>query len=153
MSISKTKCKTGNRAFGLVVCKVLGWDIDRLPMILLKGEPSSRILANSSESQNTWEGEGSKKNVENLETGNSSGKVQKYASDSLHCRCGVGISWTVEQDYYLDRFIPKRSAMDYDYAHYMLTEGRKIKENQIVFSPARDTYRMQLAEALNMNRT
>ncbi|KAL1177277.1 hypothetical protein V6Z11_A03G019500 [Gossypium hirsutum] len=104
MSISKTKCKTGNRAFGLVVCKVLGWDIDRLPMILLKGEPSSRILANSSESQ-------------------------------------------------LDRFIPKRSAMDYDYAHYMLTEGRKIKENQIVFSPARDTYRMQLAEALNMNRT
>ncbi|TYI63938.1 hypothetical protein E1A91_D09G050500v1 [Gossypium mustelinum] len=30
----------------------------------------------------------------------------------------------------LDRFIPNRSAMDYDYAHYMLTEGRKIKENQ-----------------------
>ncbi|XP_052874408.1 cell division cycle 20.1, cofactor of APC complex-like isoform X2 [Gossypium arboreum] len=43
--------------------------------------------------------------------------------------------------------------MDYDYAHYMLTEGRKIKENQIVFSPTRDAYRMQLAEALNMNRT
>ncbi|MBA0858570.1 hypothetical protein Goshw_028143 [Gossypium schwendimanii] len=43
--------------------------------------------------------------------------------------------------------------MVYDYAHYMLTEGRKIKENQIVFSPARDAYRMQLAEALNMNRT
>ncbi|MBA0799808.1 hypothetical protein Gohar_010297 [Gossypium harknessii] len=43
--------------------------------------------------------------------------------------------------------------MDYDYAHYMLTEGGKIKENQTVFSPARDAYRMQLAEALNMNRT
>ncbi|KHG27991.1 Anaphase-promoting complex subunit cdc20 [Gossypium arboreum] len=43
--------------------------------------------------------------------------------------------------------------MDYDYAHYMLTEGRKIKENQTVFPPARDAYRMQLAEALNMNRT
>ncbi|PPS05984.1 hypothetical protein GOBAR_AA14659 [Gossypium barbadense] len=41
----------------------------------------------------------------------------------------------------LDKFIPNRSVMDYDYAHYMLTEGRKIKENQI------------LAEALNMNRT
>ncbi|XP_017610278.1 uncharacterized protein LOC108456191 [Gossypium arboreum] len=136
MSISKTKCKTTNRAFGLVVCKVLGWDIDRLLVILLKGEPLSRILANSSESQNTLQGEGSNKNVENLETGNSSGKVQKDAFDSL-----------------LDRFIPNRSAMDYDYAHYMLIEGRKIKENQTVFSPARDAYRMQLAEALNMNRT
>ncbi|TYJ17663.1 hypothetical protein E1A91_A09G068200v1 [Gossypium mustelinum] len=69
MSISKTKCKTGNRAFGLVVCKVLGWDIDRLLVILLKGEPLSRILANSSESQNTLQGEGSNKNVENLEIG------------------------------------------------------------------------------------
>ncbi|KAG8497138.1 hypothetical protein CXB51_008379 [Gossypium anomalum] len=113
MSILKTKCKTSNRAFGLVVCKVLGWDIDRLPVILLKGEPLSRILANSSELQNTLQGEGSNKNVENLETGNSSGKIQKDASDSL-----------------LDRFIPNRSAMDYDYAHYMLTEWRKINENQ-----------------------
>ena len=25
----------------------------------------------------------------------------------------------------LDRFIPNRSAMDFDYAHYMLTEGYK----------------------------
>ncbi|KAK5839547.1 hypothetical protein PVK06_008348 [Gossypium arboreum] len=32
---------------------------------------------------NTLQGEGSNKNVENLETGNSSGKVQKDASDSL----------------------------------------------------------------------
>ncbi|KAG8472537.1 hypothetical protein CXB51_034420 [Gossypium anomalum] len=125
MSILKTKCKTGNRAFGLVVYKVLGWDIDRLPVILLKGEPLSRILANSCESQNILQGEGSNKNVKNLKTGNSSGKVQKDASDSL-----------------LDRFIPNRSAMDYDYAHYMLTEGRKIKENQTVFSPARDADRI-----------
>ncbi|KHG24014.1 Methylthioribose-1-phosphate isomerase [Gossypium arboreum] len=83
MSISKTKCKTGHRAFGLVVCKVLGWDIDRLPVILLKGEPLSRILANSRESQNTLQGEGSDKNVKNLETGNSSGEVRKDGSDSL----------------------------------------------------------------------
>ncbi|KAI7998751.1 Cell division cycle 20.1, cofactor of APC complex [Camellia lanceoleosa] len=27
----------------------------------------------------------------------------------------------------LDRFIPNRSAIDFDYAHYMLTEGRKGK--------------------------
>ncbi|KAA3462226.1 Methylthioribose-1-phosphate isomerase [Gossypium australe] len=83
MSISKTKCKTGHRAFGLVVCKVLCWDIDRLPVILLKGEPLSNILANSNESQNTLQGKGSNKNVENLETENSSGKVQKDAFDSL----------------------------------------------------------------------
>ncbi|TYJ48335.1 hypothetical protein E1A91_A01G054600v1 [Gossypium mustelinum] len=84
MSISKTKCKTGHRAFGLVVCKVLGWDIDRLPVILLKGEPLSRILANSRESQNTLQGEGSDKNVKNLETGNSSGEVRKDGSDYLN---------------------------------------------------------------------
>ncbi|XVF78851.1 hypothetical protein PTKIN_Ptkin14bG0170600 [Pterospermum kingtungense] len=51
MSISKTKRMTGHRAFGLVVCKVLGWDIDRLPVILLKGEPLSHSLANARESQ------------------------------------------------------------------------------------------------------
>ncbi|KAK5782626.1 cell division cycle 20.2, cofactor of APC complex-like isoform X1 [Gossypium arboreum] len=53
----------------------------------------------------------------------------------------------------MDRFIPNRSAMDFDYAHYMLTDGRKIKENQTVCSPAREAYRKQLAETLNMNRT
>ncbi|KAA3475980.1 cell division cycle 20.2, cofactor of APC complex-like [Gossypium australe] len=53
----------------------------------------------------------------------------------------------------MDRFIPNRSAMDFDYAHYMLTEGRKIKENQTACSPAREAYRKQLAETLNMNRT
>ncbi|KAJ6763007.1 CELL DIVISION CYCLE 20 CDC20 FIZZY -RELATED [Salix purpurea] len=53
----------------------------------------------------------------------------------------------------LDRFIPNRSAMDMDYAHFMLTEGRKGKENPSVSSPSRDAYRKQLAESLNMNRT
>ncbi|KAE8725005.1 Cell division cycle 20.1, cofactor of APC complex [Hibiscus syriacus] len=53
----------------------------------------------------------------------------------------------------MDRFIPNRSAMDFDYAHYMLTEGRKIKEDQTVCSPAKDAYRKMLAENLNMNRT
>lgn len=57
-------------------------------------------------------------------------------------------------DYQLDRFIPNRSAMDFDYAHYMLTEGRKDKENPAVnSSPAREAYRKQLAEAFNMNRS
>ncbi|CAL9006608.1 unnamed protein product [Prunus brigantina] len=50
----------------------------------------------------------------------------------------------------LDRFIPNRSAMDFDFAHYMLTQGRKGKENPSRYG--RD-YRKQLAEAMNMNRT
>ncbi|CAL9020034.1 unnamed protein product [Prunus brigantina] len=44
--------------------------------------------------------------------------------------------------------------MDFDYAHYMLTEGRKGKENvAMVSSPSKDAYRKQLAEAMNMNQT
>ncbi|BFG21577.1 hypothetical protein CerSpe_078520 [Prunus speciosa] len=50
----------------------------------------------------------------------------------------------------LDRFIPNRSAMDFDFAHYMLTQGKKGKENPSRYG--RD-YRKQLAEAMNMNRT
>ncbi|PKI39478.1 hypothetical protein CRG98_040154, partial [Punica granatum] len=53
----------------------------------------------------------------------------------------------------LDRFIPNRSAMDFDYAHYMLTEGCKETENPAASSPSREAYRKQLAETLNMNRT
>ncbi|MED6212542.1 hypothetical protein PIB30_084383 [Stylosanthes scabra] len=53
----------------------------------------------------------------------------------------------------LDRFIPNRSAMDFDYAHYMLTEGKKEKENPAASSPGRQAYQKQLAAALNMNRT
>ncbi|KAL5550090.1 hypothetical protein UlMin_000266 [Ulmus minor] len=53
----------------------------------------------------------------------------------------------------LDRFIPNRSAMDFDYAHYMLTEGRKSKENPASsFSPSRAAYRKLLDETFNMNR-
>ncbi|XP_010242584.1 PREDICTED: cell division cycle 20.1, cofactor of APC complex-like, partial [Nelumbo nucifera] len=53
----------------------------------------------------------------------------------------------------LDRFIPNRSAMDFDFAHYMLTEGRVEKENQATISPSKEAYRKQLAETLNLNRT
>ncbi|XP_051121075.1 cell division cycle 20.2, cofactor of APC complex-like [Andrographis paniculata] len=55
----------------------------------------------------------------------------------------------------LDRFIPNRSAMDFDYAHYMLTEGNKGKENPSTMpsSPSSQAYRKLLAETLNMNRT
>ncbi|KAK8692721.1 hypothetical protein V6N13_070328 [Hibiscus sabdariffa] len=53
----------------------------------------------------------------------------------------------------MDRFIPNRSATDFDYAHCMLTERRKVKEDEPACSPAREAYRKLLAEALNINRT
>ncbi|KAK4403738.1 Cell division cycle 20.1, cofactor of APC complex [Sesamum angolense] len=43
--------------------------------------------------------------------------------------------------------------MDFDYAHYMLTDGKKGKENPVGSSPSREAYRKQLAETFNMNRT
>ncbi|KAL0324131.1 UNVERIFIED_CONTAM: Cell division cycle 20.2, cofactor of APC complex [Sesamum calycinum] len=52
----------------------------------------------------------------------------------------------------LDRFIPNRSAMDFDYAHYMLTSEVE-KENVGPCSPSKQIYRKYLAEILNMNRT
>ncbi|KAL9267678.1 Cell division cycle 20.1, cofactor of APC complex-like protein [Drosera capensis] len=53
----------------------------------------------------------------------------------------------------LDRFIPNRSAMDFDYANYMLMEAGKGKENPIPNSPSREAYLKKLKEALNINRT
>ncbi|RLM73609.1 hypothetical protein C2845_PM15G20700 [Panicum miliaceum] len=55
---------------------------------------------------------------------------------------------------YGDRFIPERSAMDMDLAHYLLTEPRKGKENlAVAASPAKEAYRKLLAEKLLNNRT
>ncbi|KAF8671746.1 hypothetical protein HU200_049867 [Digitaria exilis] len=53
---------------------------------------------------------------------------------------------------YGDRFIPDRSAMDMDMAHYLLTEPRKDKENAAA-SPSKEAYRRLLAEKLLNNRT
>ncbi|KAL8170575.1 hypothetical protein V2J09_022379 [Rumex salicifolius] len=44
--------------------------------------------------------------------------------------------------------------MDFDYAHYMLTEGcKKNKENTTFSSPAKEAYHQQLREVFGMNRT
>ncbi|KAM0061621.1 putative WD40/YVTN repeat-like-containing domain superfamily, The WD repeat Cdc20/Fizzy family [Helianthus debilis subsp. tardiflorus] len=51
------------------------------------------------------------------------------------------------------RFIPNRSAMDFDYAHCMLTQSKKGKENPIASSRAKEAYKKRLADSLNMNRT
>lgn len=50
-AILNTKKKSAHRAFGQVICMVLGWDIDRLPTIVLKGEPLSHSLAKLGVSQ------------------------------------------------------------------------------------------------------
>ncbi|KAF3620016.1 Cell division cycle 20.3, cofactor of APC complex [Capsicum annuum] len=50
----------------------------------------------------------------------------------------------------LDRFIPNRSAMDFDYAHYLLTGG-KVKKEHVGLNSS--SYLKLLAQELNMNRT
>lgn len=52
-----------------------------------------------------------------------------------------------------DRFIPDRSAMDFDVAQYLLTQPRKEKENAGIVSPAKEAYRKLLAETILNNRT
>lgn len=51
IAISKTTKKRAHRTFGKVICRVMGWDIDRLPMIVVKGEPLGRSLAKADEIQ------------------------------------------------------------------------------------------------------
>lgn len=53
----------------------------------------------------------------------------------------------------LDRFIPNRSAMDFDFAHFMLTGGKVEKGCPAQWSPSKDAYRKHLAEIFNVNRT
>lgn len=66
IAISKTKIKRAHRAFGQAVCKVLGWDIDRLPVIVLKGEPLGKALANSGLIQDVATRENDEVNVEHM---------------------------------------------------------------------------------------
>lgn len=53
----------------------------------------------------------------------------------------------------LDRFIPNRSAMDFDFAHFMLSGGKVVKESSETLTPSKEAYRKQLADVFNMNRT
>lgn len=36
ITISKTNKKRAHRAYGRIICRILGWDVNRLPMIVLK---------------------------------------------------------------------------------------------------------------------
>ncbi|XP_010274472.1 PREDICTED: uncharacterized protein LOC104609781 isoform X2 [Nelumbo nucifera] len=54
--IAKTKKKRAHRAFGQAICRVLGWDIHRLPSIVLSvGQPLGQWLTNSSSEMGTKE--------------------------------------------------------------------------------------------------
>ncbi|KAF7836643.1 uncharacterized protein G2W53_011502 [Senna tora] len=46
-AILRTKRKRAHRAYAQVICKVLGWDFDRLPAIVSKGEPLGSSMAGS----------------------------------------------------------------------------------------------------------
>ncbi|CAN4100636.1 unnamed protein product [Withania somnifera] len=83
------------------------------------------------------------------------GSLSSVSASRTKSRCPLQEQFLQRRNFRenLDRFIPNRSAMDMDYAHYMLTEGRKGKENPAVNSPSREAYRKQLAETFNMNRT
>ncbi|KAF2314393.1 hypothetical protein GH714_026006 [Hevea brasiliensis] len=45
IAILRTKRKRAHRALGQVICRVLGWDFGRLPVVVLKDEPLSQSLA------------------------------------------------------------------------------------------------------------
>ncbi|XP_030525285.2 uncharacterized protein LOC115737347 isoform X2 [Rhodamnia argentea] len=67
ISISNTKKRRAHRAFGLVICRVMGWDVERLPLIVAKGEPLSRSLAGPSLLQTVCEEDAATKSIENCE--------------------------------------------------------------------------------------
>ncbi|KAJ4873103.1 hypothetical protein Rs2_10572 [Raphanus sativus] len=58
-----------------------------------------------------------------------------------------------------DRFIPNRSAMDFEFAQHAIIEalrgdsGGKEEEAAVLLSASKDAYRKGLAEAMNLNRT
>lgn len=53
-AISKTKKKLAHRAYGKVVCQVLGWDTSRLPSVVLRAEsPAQAHILESCNSQVT----------------------------------------------------------------------------------------------------
>ncbi|CAO2815937.1 unnamed protein product [Amaranthus hypochondriacus] len=53
----------------------------------------------------------------------------------------------------LERFIPNGLAMNFDCAHYMLTDGSKDKENPTPSSPSKVAYLKQLKEIFHKNKT
>ncbi|KAL5996364.1 hypothetical protein ACLOJK_026441 [Asimina triloba] len=66
----------------------------------------------------------------------------------------VGVALDFFLMYVADRFILVRSTMNFDMAHYLLTESTKDKENEAVtVSPSKEAYKKHLAKTLLLNRT
>lgn len=83
-AISKTKGKNAHRAFGKAVCKVLGWDINRLPSIVLdSGKPLSCNIAKT-ETKETMDASLS-------QTGNLSLAQETTTDASLSQRVGLSL--------------------------------------------------------------
>ncbi|CAK9151710.1 unnamed protein product [Ilex paraguariensis] len=72
MSIAKTKKRRAHRAYGLAICEILGWDIDRLPTIVLS-------LAKSVESQ-VHVDDARETNIVDSENNNTGGVVPENVS-------------------------------------------------------------------------
>ncbi|KAL1207457.1 Cell division cycle 20.2, cofactor of APC complex [Cardamine amara subsp. amara] len=62
-----------------------------------------------------------------------------------------------KENLFPDRFIPNRSAIDFDFAHFALTESlrkhKDVDDSNKVISPAQEAYRRELGEVMNQNRT
>ncbi|CAL0303734.1 unnamed protein product [Lupinus luteus] len=88
MSISRTVKKTAHRAFGQAVCKVLGWDIDRLPVIVMKGVPLGMKEVEGVPKEST---DGDGKVVEH-----SQGVVHQEIKEVNHKPLDSGAEWVCE---------------------------------------------------------
>nr|XP_017242682.1 PREDICTED: uncharacterized protein LOC108214934 isoform X1 [Daucus carota subsp. sativus] len=73
-------------------------------------------------------------------------EVKQAVGDDLNSKSSIPCEWSLSRwlhgrltyslpvKFELDRFILNRPAMDFNYAHYMLTEARKGEENPAVCS-------------------
>ncbi|XP_057993130.1 uncharacterized protein LOC110670343 [Hevea brasiliensis] len=69
IAILRTKRKRAHRALGQVICRVLGWDFGRLPVVVLKDEPLSQSLASLGDTLSCLKEDANKKVVEDLDNG------------------------------------------------------------------------------------
>ncbi|KAJ7981830.1 Methylthioribose-1-phosphate isomerase [Quillaja saponaria] len=100
IAITNTKKKWAHRAFGQVICKVLGWDIDRLPTIVLKGEPLGRTLSiQLRESEGSLKDDDTNNNTDNPDEGGldvGAGKARRI--DEGSCQSPVSFfEWPCQQ--------------------------------------------------------
>ncbi|KAI4374681.1 hypothetical protein MLD38_012648 [Melastoma candidum] len=97
ITVSKTAWKRAHKALALVVCRVLGWDLERLPVIELKGQPLSQSLlaplsavgdGNGAESdrsagkENQVDGHGSFETLLDTDVGSAIGEATEVGADA-----------------------------------------------------------------------